>query len=91
MAAAGVGLGFGLSARADYDEYKTTDDATRFHEVEDSVPRKALVANISFAAAGALAVTSAVLFFLEGRPARGEGRAVSLVPTVGGAVVGGRF
>ena len=62
---AAVGLGFGISAKSDYDEYLETDSRLRYDELRDRIPSKARVANILYATAGALAVTATLLFFLE--------------------------
>jgi len=68
VAAGAAGLGLGLSARSDYDDYESIEwDDQRIAELEDRINGKSLGANICFAAAGALAVTSVVLFFVEGR------------------------
>lgn len=42
-------------------------DGPRYGELHDAVKRKELAANLCFGVAGALAVTSVVLYFLEGR------------------------
>lgn len=81
VAAGAVGLGVGLSARKDYDEYESMPwDEQAILDQERTIRRKSLVANISFAAAGALAVTSVVLFFVEGGSS--EQRA-AVLPTAG--------
>jgi tetratricopeptide (TPR) repeat protein len=66
-AVAGVGLGLYLSADSDYDEYQNTQDPDRLLELESSIGTRDTAAVVMYATAGALAVTSVVLFFLEGR------------------------
>ncbi len=91
VAMAGVGLGFGLWAQSGYDEYvevASTSPRDRYDELKDSVPTRATVSTIGFATAGALAITAAVLFFLE---PRGESRPVKAALTPGGAVFGYEF
>jgi tetratricopeptide (TPR) repeat protein len=68
VVAAGVGLGLGLSANSGYDEFQSTTDPARYDELKESVPRRGHAATAMFSVAGALAVTSVVLFFVEGRP-----------------------
>lgn len=70
VALAGVGIGFGLWAQSGYDEYvevASTGTRARYDTLKDAVPMRATVSTIGFATAGALAVTAAVLFFLEPR------------------------
>lgn len=62
----GVAIGLGASADASYREY--TDESTgpeRGAELRDAIQSRALGANVMFGVAGALALTSAVLFFIE--------------------------
>jgi len=75
-AALGVAIGLGASADANNSEYWA--DGTRPErgaELEDPIRSKALGANVMFGVAGALAVTSVLLFFLEGRSSRPDGQA----------------
>ncbi len=72
LAVAGVGIGFGVASNSAYDEYKTTKDADRYDELEKEVPKLETAATVSFAVAGGLAVTAAVLYFLVDRPAMQE-------------------
>jgi hypothetical protein len=70
-AAAGTGTYFGLAARGDRDELQRIDaeasqhDFREFLAVEDRMQRNSLIANISFGAAGALAVVSGILLVRE--------------------------
>ena len=72
VAALGVAIGLGASASADYSEFEDLlasgqRDETRREELESSIQSKSMGANVMFGVAGGLAVTSVVLFFLEGR------------------------
>ena len=85
-AVAGVGLGLWFSADPDHQEWRDLqpDAATavsndaQLTELEDSIRAKELGAYISFGVAGAVAITSVVLFFVEGRSARAERRTAGL-------------
>ena len=89
VATAAVGIGLGASVLADGQEYEslTAGQQERYYELESSVPDRALAANVLFGVAGALAVTTVVLFFLEGRPPGGGGTVLGpetrLAPVVG--------
>jgi len=88
VAAAGVAMGVGASVYSDRDEYESLAPGdARLGELEAAARDKTVAVNVLFAAAGALAVTSIVLFFLEGRLGRAEGdRArVRLAPVAGQA------
>ena len=69
-----VGVGLGVSAGSTYDDWKAANAAhdPRVLELQQSVQDKDLAANVMFGVAGALAVTSVVLFLLEGRAAPAE-------------------
>lgn len=86
LAALGVGLGFGAAARSNWDEYSTTQDPTRYDELRDVVPTQAAVANACYAAAGALAVTSALIYLLWERKAPTTERAAWHITPAGVAV-----
>ena len=83
VAVAGVGLGLWFAGESDYSEWQDLQpdvltaaaNDERLGELEDSIRAKELGAYISFGVAGALAATSVVLFFMEGRGARKERRA----------------
>ena len=110
VALAGVGMGLWFAGDSDYSEWQElqVDAATaranhqRLGELEDSIKAKELGAYICFGVAGAVAVTSVVLFFVEGRPGRSERRAsglrlfggLELAPVLGrqsGLSLSGRF
>jgi hypothetical protein len=59
----GLGIGMGASAQSAYNEYETTKDLQRYNELRDTITTRKLVANISFAVAGALAITSAAIYY----------------------------
>ncbi len=67
LVAAGIGIGLGVAAKSGYDEFQTTPSPTRYDELKDSVPRLGNASTAMFVVGGALAVTSVVLFFVEGR------------------------
>lgn len=92
VTALGVGIGFGLAADSSYDELEalvagSRRDLEARQKLVDSVESRALTANIIFGVAGAMAVTSVVLLFLEGRSSsserRGSKRGLQLVPLAG--------
>jgi len=79
-----------IAADRDYDTWNETPDTDgdRLDELERAVKRKEIAAWTLFGLAGAAAVTSAVLFFLEGRPAeRRAARSGSLVVGPTGAML----
>jgi hypothetical protein len=79
-----VGVGLGASAQSDYNEY--SDPATgraRGEELAGSIRTKSTAANVMFGVAGAMAVASVVLFFVEGRGSREARRAHWLAPLQG--------
>ncbi len=90
---AGGATYFGISVHSKGDELSALhDDSTnhRFseaHALEDRMRRDALIANIGFAAAGALAVTSAVMWWTSPRDTSQESThtTVTAAPTPGGA------
>ena len=70
MAAAGAGLGVWLWADADFGEWEDLQtgpnlDAARLTELEDGIRTKEIASYALWGTAGALAVTSVVLFILE--------------------------
>lgn len=74
VAALGVAIGLGASSSADYSEFSDLvasgrRDEVRRQELESAIESKALGANVLFGVAGALALTSVVLYFVEGRAA----------------------
>jgi hypothetical protein len=88
-----VGVGIGVSAQNDYSTYKDPETPLSQHAgLEDDISAKATTANVMFGVAGALAVTTVVLFFVEGMMGRRGARA-TLAPTPGGGqlVLGSSF
>ncbi len=51
------------------------EDQVRYHELREAGSTHALVSNIAWSTAGALAITSVILYFLEGRTKQGAGSA----------------
>lgn len=101
LAVAAVGIGLGAAANSDNSAWKREGDPQRAQDLLDSGQGKQLGANICYGLAGALAVTSVVLFFLEGRspsPAkeamRKRARSAKVLPVFGsttGLALEGRF
>lgn len=87
-AAAGVGLGMYLWADAEHDEWLELQDPklhpgkldeARLVELEDSVQGKEIGSWVCFGVAGAMAITSAVLFFVEGGKESSERRQTGMI------------
>lgn len=92
LATAVAGVSLGASAMGDMDDYEqlTASDQQQLDELEAAMENKALAANVMYGVAGALAVTSIVLFFLEGRAgstehrdAAGRATKLRLAPSIG--------
>jgi hypothetical protein len=82
------GVIFGVQAGSAYDEYKTTTDLARYHQLRDEVGSKSTLANVFFIGAGAAAVATGVLFYFEGRPPKteeGSAGRLQITPTLVGA------
>jgi hypothetical protein len=92
-AALATGIGFAVAARQDFDSLEADGCAERIcpgvNGRIDKMERRALVADVLFAGAGAAAVTSLILYFTSDGPEPG----VRLGATEGGAVMSlaGRF
>jgi hypothetical protein len=92
VAFAGAGAGFGLSSSAAQDELeelKERSSEVEFSEaqaLEDKARQRALIANVSFAAAGAAAVAT-VVFLLTGGGEDDEAGA-RLTPALGPDQIG---
>jgi hypothetical protein len=90
VAAAATGVGFGLSTRSTLDELDELKQMSPMVEgsealaLEDKARSRALIANISFAAAGAFAIAAGIFFFTSGgdAPAKEES-SLSLTPSLG--------
>ena len=68
MAAVAGGIGLGVAAKADHDNWQQPGlDLERWGDLKSSGENKQLAANVMIGVGVALAVTSAVLFFIEGR------------------------
>lgn len=88
VAVAGVGIAFGLAASGAEDDVKRLNmqsmtmpiDYAQAKAREDDAHTDALLANVSFAAAGALAITSAILLYRDQT-------SVVATPTRGGAAL----
>ena len=87
----GLGIGVTASAASDYDEYQTTPDPERFDLLAGRIEDKRIVFGVMYGVAGALAVTSAVLYWLEGRSLEHGPRATSIEPLLGRGFAGARL
>jgi len=67
LVAAGVGLGLGLASDSAFEKMQQTDDQNDYRDHRDATLSLETGANVSFAAAGALAVTAVVLYLLVER------------------------
>ena len=100
VAMLGTGIGLGVSAAQEHEEWEASCKSTRFHAACDeqalTVENRDLAANVMFVVGGTLAAAAVALYFLEGRltsdtPRKGK-RSRSgpqLVPVVGSSTVGG--
>lgn len=96
VAAAGAGVAFGLSTQSTLDELDQLKSMSTMEMVEgseavaleDKARSRALLTNISFAAAGAFAIAAGVFFFTSSGDAPATESAVSLTPTFGNDEVG---
>ncbi|MCA9670144.1 MAG: hypothetical protein KC503_31335 [Myxococcales bacterium] len=98
LAAFGVALGLGLSAKSDRDaacelvdpsggndcqvldaSALSSETRARYDELRDRLAAKRTATNVLLVAGGVLAVTSVVLFFLEGRAAKKKSRVQALL------------
>ena len=103
VAALGAGIGMGLVSNSAFDEYETTSSQTDYWDLRDKVSAMETGANVSFAVAGAMAVTSALIYLLwERHPSNREmqpeptpepdkkapaAAAVRILPTPNGLVI----
>ena len=84
---AGVaGVVLGVASRSAFDEYLVTESPARFEELREEVSTLDTGANISFAVAGALAITAVMLYFLVDRPASRPGKSGVKIGPTGAAV-----
>jgi hypothetical protein len=91
-----VAVGLAAASKADHDEWQRElgRDRQRWEDLRRSGQAKALSANVLLGVGGALALTSVVLFFVEGRAAAREDRLTRVTPLVGastGALLTTRF
>jgi hypothetical protein len=92
IALGGAGIGFGLaasSAAAQLRELNATSSDHFFSQaqaVQSRGDRDALLCNIGFAAAGAAALTSTMLYVIEHRSSRAEAR-ITAAPAPGGVTL----
>lgn len=75
----------------DLNRNSAEHDFSEAQDVESRARRSVLFTNIGYGAAGALAVTAAVLYLTEPRARRGERLTVAPVRGGGALVLGGRF
>lgn len=92
----GVGVGLGVASNADFQSYQDRCGSSTLGicgELRDSVRGKDLAANTLFGVAGALAIGSAILYYLEGRAPDRSRDTTRVAPLAGGlgAAVSGSF
>ena len=88
VAIAAVALGLGLKAKSDHDTYFATDPVTGQYKnpgAGTGFVNMGYAATAMYCVAGALAITSVVLFFVEGRTGRDSRRAHWMAPLQGQA------
>lgn len=94
VAAAATALGLWRWGASGYDDFQTTPDPRVYDDLKDSVPRRYIAADVLFGVSAGLAVTSAVLFYLDhrGRSAEAQkARQISATITGLGVSLQGRF
>jgi tetratricopeptide (TPR) repeat protein len=80
VVAGGVALGLGLWADAGFREFQERGTAPdRVEELRGEVPARGHAATAMYGVAGGLAITSVVLFFVEGRPPTDQARSGSRI------------
>jgi hypothetical protein len=83
LAVGGAALGLGLSAKSSYDEFRELDAkrdpalSGQLDDLDGTIKGRATGANVCVGVAAAAAVTSVVLFFVEGRQPASERVAIS--------------
>lgn len=89
LAFAGVGTWAGLTARAEVDELdraRASSEQFEFSDVKavaDRAERRALIANISFAAAGASAIAATYFFLRRDKGSKRSAERAAVVPAIG--------
>jgi hypothetical protein len=71
VAAGAAGLGLGLWAKAGWNDYQAAARSRNeplYNSLHDSIPTRAIAADVCFGVAGAALVTAAVLFFFVEKP-----------------------
>lgn len=89
LAMVGLGVGMGLASSSAFDEYETTQDQQRYFELEDNIKTYDTVMAVSYAAAGALAITSVCIYLFVERKGPAEKQA-AVVPLLGPGMAGVR-
>ena len=89
VALAGVGIGMGLQSSSAHDEYQSTRSQQRYFELQDDIRTYDTVMAVSYATAGALAITSVCLHLLLERPRPTEQQA-RVTPFAGPTTTGVR-
>ncbi len=67
VVAGAVGIGFGVAALSNHDEYQTTLDPSRFDDLTERIPTQVTVANTMYVLSGVFAAGAVALYLLEGR------------------------
>jgi hypothetical protein len=92
LAALGTGIGLGVSSNSDFASWEDNcwnNSHPDCDDVADRVQTKDQVANVMFGVAAAMAVSSVVLFFVEGRDNAGEMRTTTLSAAVSNGAASG--
>ena len=87
LALAGMGIGMGAASSSAFGEYEQTRDQQRYLELQDDIRTYDTVMAVSYATAGALVITAAVLYFVVERPGRPE-RQTRVTPLLSPAFTG---
>ncbi len=75
LGALGAGIGMGLVSDSAFEDYQTTTSQSEYRDLRDKVSAMETGANVSFIAAGVLAVGAAAVYLFWERKARTEGSA----------------
>lgn len=75
LGALGAGIGMGLVSDSAFEDYQTTTSQDEYNDLRDKVSAMETGANVSFIAAGVLAVGAAAVYLFWERHARAEGPA----------------
>ena len=83
LAVLGVGIGFGVASKSTYKDFEASTTEEDYNRLKSSVKRQSTIANVSYGVAGALAITSIILFFVEGKAEKKAKKAHRWQPMIG--------